>query len=167
MKAKKCNIQVVLDMPEKEIIMKIKETAKKYRKIKKRDRQERIEWLKGLARAQVGPNKKKIQNQYNQLMHRERQREVSRQTKYMEGKLGQKNGIQKIEVKNRRGEWVEKVKEKEVVEGCLREAKARFTQASKTPMLMEPLRSELGQYGLNKSADEILEGSYIPPKVII
>ncbi len=68
-------MQVPLDTPKEIIQEKIDEVTIAYKTIKDNDDEERGEWLKSLAKAQVGGNRKKARTQYEQLIQREKQRE--------------------------------------------------------------------------------------------
>ena len=71
-------------------------------------------------------------------------------------------GINQIQVPV--GENWEVVTSKEGIEdGCLAEAKSRFTQSKDTPLLMEPLLSEVGNQGFGPAVPAILAGTYVPP----
>jgi hypothetical protein len=54
--------------------------------------------------------------------------------------------------------------EKAIVRECLQENKAKYTQCYPTPMLQEPMLSEVGYLGFTEPAQEILQGTYHPPE---
>jgi hypothetical protein len=51
-----------------------------------------------------------------------------------------------------------------MVRECLIENKAKYTQCYPTPMLQEPMVTEIGFLGFNTNSDVILQGTYQPPE---
>jgi len=87
-----------------------------------------------------------------------------RQIKRENQALQEGGGLAKVTTTNDEGQVTQHYS-KTAIEGvCLKEAKAQFTQANKTPFLQEPLLSDLQLLGTHlPTFDQIVDGTYQPP----
>jgi hypothetical protein len=61
------------------------------------------------------------------------------------------------------GNWVELTKKEDIERAMCAENARRFDQAKDTPLLQEPLFSEVGPLGFGPASQAILDGTYDPP----
>ena len=80
----------------------------------------------------------------------------------MNGKFRNGRGITRVAVPTIEGDQ-EVVTKDEIELRCLEEASRRFTQAQNTPMLQEPLLTELGKEDDGPAIPAILNGTYQAP----
>ena len=65
---------------------------------------------------------------------------------------------------NSQGKWVEYNDKQGMEQAMVDENSRRFSQASNTPFVQEPLALKVGQYGEGQGAAEILEGNFQIPE---
>ena len=76
---------------------------------------------------------------------------------------GRIKGVSKVEFKAN-GQWVRVEKQDQIERAIMEENTKRFRLTENTPLMVEPMRGELGVLGDTRTAKEILAGSYNIPE---
>ena len=122
----------------------------------------RTTFLQKKAKELAKTNKLEVTNVYTQLITREQQRRSARKIKYvLNTVLG--GGVTKVSLLNPQGEWEETSDKRRIEQGCAHENASKYRQTENTPCMMGQLADDLGYLGNTASAQQILEGTYIPP----
>jgi hypothetical protein len=133
---------------------------KEYWKIKKEGRKHRVEYLEGKVRDIAIEGDGDENNIYRTLLTREAQRILARRIKTTLRKFNG-GGVTNIEVRNEdKGEWEIISRKEEVEKECMKENEKKYRQTESTPLMVNPLRQEIGFLGNTRAADKILEGTY-------
>ena len=72
-------------------------------------------------------------------------------------------GVSKVEFKAN-GQWLRVEKQYQIERAIMEENTKRFRLTENTPLMVEPMRGELGVLGDTRAAKEILAGSYNIPE---
>ena len=70
----------------------------------------------------------------------------------------------KISLLNHQGEWEETTDKQRIEKGCATENASKYRQTEATPCMTGQLARDLGYLGNTDSAQNILDGTYIPPQ---
>ena len=106
------------------------------------------------------PNAAKI---VEQLLKHERDRRDFAIIRHLTGKAA-KGSVSFVQERDDEGVLHDCRTKEAIEEACLRENDQRFRLASDTPMLQEPLISDFGPYGVTEAAQQVLDGTYVPPE---
>jgi hypothetical protein len=105
----------------------------------------------------------KVSQRIKELLTIEEQRRQARAIGFALGKH-RGGGIDMVITQDAEDNKIEHFTEKAIVRECLLENKAKYTQCYPTPMLQEPMLSEIGFLGFNSNSGNILQGTYQPPE---
>ena len=82
----------------------------------------------------------------------------------MQDKKLNSGGTMKLEIKNPKGQGTIEITDKEQIEVILMQTnEEKFRLACATPFVQGKLADDLGPRGLTKKAEDVLQGTYIPP----
>ena len=151
-----------LSLPAEEIKHHLQESYKEYWKVKKDAKKHRLHYLERKAQDIADENGIDSNNVYKQLMQREDQRLAARRVKYTLRKL-RGGSVMRIEVPTEDGQWREVTTKEGIEKGCIKENIKKYRQTEDTPCMTYPLCDALGYTGLTKTAEDILQGSYVYP----
>jgi hypothetical protein len=129
------------------------ETYKRFNKIKAHDSTYRLTYLQDLAATiaeTTGGNSTSI---YDQMIVREKQKELSRKLKLIKGLT--KATLNRVEIPDGQS-WKEVCGKEEVEAGCMQENIRRFTQANHTPSLLPESVALLGWTADTVYSDQLL-----------
>ena len=100
------------------------------------------------------------------LILQERSRTMHRRVKRVIGK-DQMAALTMVEAPvGPNGEWEEVTDQSGIEQACIEENRRRFTQCTDTPFFTTSLYQEVGPLGIGPAAEQILAGTYQPPKDI-
>ena len=140
---------------------KLKSAHKKYRVAKKNAAVWRDDFMVSLAEVRSERNKTTPEQELKLLRRVSDQKTQARNVKRMLKKLGQ-NATTKLYY-TQDGVRVECTEKISMENACISENTSRFSQASATPPMIEPLISDLGYLADTDAAERILAGTYDIP----
>jgi hypothetical protein len=149
-------------LPIEDVRENLRKARKRYRQIKPQARQKRKSFIEGLAEEKVALKGGKVSQRIKELLTIEEQRRQARAIRFALGKT-RGGGVDMVITQDRYNNKVEHFTEQAIVRECLIENKAKYTQCYPTPMLQEPMVSELGYLAFNANSEAILQGTYQPP----
>jgi len=123
----------------------------------------RASYLLTLAEACAYQNNLKKVSVYKSLVQRERQRKAGRKIKFLRGK-GIVGSTTIIQVQGENGSWNDVTDKHTMEQELMASTRRKYTASFHTPFMTPPLVNELGYLATSKAAEEILEGTYRPPK---
>lgn len=130
-----------------------------YYTLKKQSKQIRQTFLQEKAAAMSHESGVDVDNIYQQLVTREKQRDAARHIKATLNKL--KGGsVSRVVVPQPDGTTKVLTKKEEIEEACILENERKYSQTEGTPCMTAPLCNILGYLGLTQEADQILEGTF-------
>ena len=121
----------------------------------------RQEFLQDLAQRKASVSGLSVETELRKLKHIQWQKRTSTHIKWMRDKLGQ-NATTKVFVTENGIRRMATDKE-DIEEVCMNENEARFSQSEDTPPMQPPLIQILGLMAENVAAEQILNGTWIPP----
>jgi hypothetical protein len=125
----------------------------------------RNDFLQTLAKAKAEENGTDTHLEEHKLIRIERQRRQARNVKRMTGKLN-RGRVTQVFYTNKEDERVVCDTHDSMVQACITENEARFSQAESTPPMSAPLYEILGKCGETTEAQAILSGTFDVPEEI-
>jgi hypothetical protein len=161
---KKAQIQNPFDLSTNEYYANLKVARKFILASKKTAHLDRPKWLDAWAAAEVeaSGNKLTVEKELEMKKQIKQQRRDARIIQRASGKL-QPGGLTSVVAPDSQGNWVELTKKEDIERALCAENACRVNQAKDTPLLQEPLFSEVGPLGFGPASQAILEGTYVPP----
>jgi len=99
---------------------------------------------------------------HRMLLHREKQRATVVGIEYIRGKISTGSSSM-VQVKDGTGRWQD-VTEKHAMEQAIMDStQQKFRASFGTSFMTTPLNADFGYLGNGQAADEVLEGTYVPP----
>jgi Reverse transcriptase (RNA-dependent DNA polymerase) len=137
-------------------VTRLKEAYRNYNMIKSEAKEHRQSYLRTVAAAIEENGGGDANIVYEQMVTRERQKELSRKLKLLKGK--NKGILTRVEVPYNGG-WKEVCGQVDIIDGCMAENIRRFTQANSTPSLQQDSIRLLGWTADTTYANSILQGT--------
>jgi hypothetical protein len=157
---KKAQIQNPFDLSTNKYYANLKVARKSILASKKMAHLNRPKWLDAWAAAKV--YKLTVKKELEMKKRIEQQRRDARIIRRASSKL-QSGGLTSVVAPDSQGNWVELTKKEDIERALCAENALRFNQAKDTPLLQEPLFSEVGPLGIGPASQAILDGTYDPP----
>ena len=123
----------------------------------------RLSWLEGLCEARAKENNTDGESELRQRIQAERSRKEARLIAKVNGKI-RSGAVTTVWAPDGQGGRAEMTNRSEMEQALLDESQRRFTQASDTPFMKDPLFSLVGKLGITAASKEILEGTFQCPE---
>ena len=149
--------------PLQEIAAKRKEAMSRYKKLKKNATTLREQFGKKLIKARAKERNTTVEVQEKQLRQAFGQRALAKRVKRLTGKP--RNTMRCVNAPPSTGEGprTDCYDRKSIKKACMEEGTRRFSQTASTPLMHSDFVTQVGYHAELPGADQILEGTFVPP----
>ena len=163
--SKRAGISNPMSLSIEDCIKERNTASKKYRKLKRNAKKNRIQFIQELATQQAERGNETISNAINRINRNEELRESYKRIKTVTKPFF--GATEKVLIPtSKSGEERITTNKLEIERALCKQNKEKFVSAYSSPFLQEPLNLQIGQTATSKSSQQILSGCYEPPSNI-
>jgi hypothetical protein len=144
------------------VILKRKEAQSQYNKSKKEAGKLREQFGKRLIQARAKDKKTSIEVEEKKLRQAFGQRALAKRVKRLTG--DPRNTLRCVNAPAEDGTRIDCYDRQSIEQACMGEGTRRFSQTSSTPLMHKDFIDRVGYHAELGGADEILEGTFLPPE---